>query len=89
MSKITESDSHYDALEQMSTDELLVSINKEDSTVSTAVKNIIPNISALVNVIVEKLDNGGRLFYLGAIFITSLVIIIKDSPLKFCSKNSV
>jgi len=66
MSKITESDSHYDALEQMSTDELLVSINKEDSTVSAAVKNVIPNISALVNVIVEKLDNGGRLFYLGA-----------------------
>ena len=66
MSKITESDSHYDALEQMSTDELLVSINKEDSTVSTAVKNVIPNISALVNVIVEKLDNGGRLFYIGS-----------------------
>ena len=66
MSKITESDSHYDALEQMSTDKLLVSINKEDSTVSAAVKNVIPYISALVNVIVEKLDNGGRLFYLGA-----------------------
>ena len=29
MSKITESDSHYDALEQMSTDELLISIKKK------------------------------------------------------------
>jgi N-acetylmuramic acid 6-phosphate etherase len=66
MSKITESDSHYDALEQMSTDELLISINKEDSTVSTAVKNVIPKISTLVNIIVEKLKNNGRLFYLGA-----------------------
>jgi N-acetylmuramic acid 6-phosphate etherase len=66
MSKITESDSHYDALEQMSTDELLISINKEDNTVSTAVKNVIPKISTLVNIIVEKLKNNGRLFYLGA-----------------------
>ena len=66
MSKITESDSHYDALEQMSTDELLISINKEDSTVSTAVKNVIPKISTLVKIIVEKLKNNGRLFYLGA-----------------------
>ena len=66
MSKITESDSHYDALEQMSTDELLISINKEDSTVSTAVKNVIHKISTLVNIIVEKLKNNGRLFYLGA-----------------------
>ena len=61
MSKITESDSHYDALEHMSTDELLISINKEDSTVSSAVKNVIPKISTLVNIIVEKLKNNGRL----------------------------
>ncbi len=64
--KITESDSYYDGLEKMSTSELLTNINKEDATVATAIEKIIPAIEKLVDVIVEKLSNGGRLFYIGA-----------------------
>lgn len=64
--KTTESDSYYNNLEQMSVNELLVNMNREDKTVPMAVEKAIPAIEALVNVIVEKMQAGGRLFYLGA-----------------------
>ena len=44
MKKTTESDSNYDALEQMSTADLLKNINREDKTVSQSVKAQIPQI---------------------------------------------
>src|ERR1700740_2641207 len=65
-SKTTESDSYYNNLEQMSVQELLVNMNKEDKTVPNAIEKVIPAIEALVNVIVEKMNAGGRLFYTGA-----------------------
>lgn len=64
--KTTEKDSIYNNLEKLSVRELLVNINSEDAKVPVVIKNIIPNIEALVKVIVEKLKSGGRLFYLGA-----------------------
>ncbi len=64
--KTTESDSYYNNLEQMSVQELLVNMNKEDKTVPNAIEKVIPKIEALVNVIVEKMSAGGRLFYTGA-----------------------
>lgn len=66
MEKTTEADSYYNNLENMSVSELLRNMNKEDKTVPDAIEKIIPNIEALVNVIAEKMKNGGRLFYLGA-----------------------
>ncbi|HEU4719405.1 MAG TPA: N-acetylmuramic acid 6-phosphate etherase [Bacteroidia bacterium] len=66
MEKITESESRYDHLEKMSTEEILTSINREDRTVPEAVGKIIPDIGKLVDVVAEKMKNGGRLFYLGA-----------------------
>ena len=66
MQKTTESDSNYDALEKMSTADLLKNINKEDKTVAHSVDNQIPQIEKLVNSIVSKMKLGGRLFYLGA-----------------------
>jgi N-acetylmuramic acid 6-phosphate etherase len=66
MQRTTESDSYYNDLENMSVHELLVNMNKEDKTVPLAVEKVIPKIEALVNVIVEKMKNGGRLFYTGA-----------------------
>ena len=62
----TESSSHYDHLEKMSVHDLLLNINREDKTVPNAIEKIIPSIEALVNVIVEKMSNDGRLFYIGA-----------------------
>ena len=64
--KITEKDSLYDHLEQMSIHELLVNINNEDKKVPVAVEKAIPQIEALVNQVVNKLQKGGRLFYIGA-----------------------
>lgn len=64
--KITESESHYNHLENMSIDELLININNEDQTVPLAVKKSIPQIKLVVEKIVEQLQNGGRLFYIGA-----------------------
>jgi N-acetylmuramic acid 6-phosphate etherase len=66
MQKTTESDSNYDALEKMSTVDLLKNINREDKTVAHSVEDQIPQIEKLVNIIVSKMKLGGRLFYLGA-----------------------
>ncbi len=66
MKRITESDSNYDALEKMSTADLLKNINREDKTVAQSVKDQIPQIEKLIDAIVPKMKNGGRLFYLGA-----------------------
>ncbi len=66
MEKTTEKDSNYDGLENMSISELLTSINKEDKTVPNVIEKVIPKIEQLVEVIVEKMKKGGRLFYMGA-----------------------
>ncbi len=62
----TESSSHYEHLEKMSVRDLLININKEDKSVSIAVEKTIPAIEKLVEAIVEKMKEGGRLFYIGA-----------------------
>lgn len=62
----TESSSHYNHLENMEVSELLKNINNEDKKVPLAIEKVIPNIEALVNVLVEKMQAGGRLFYIGA-----------------------
>jgi N-acetylmuramic acid 6-phosphate etherase len=64
--RITESDSKYDALERMSTAELLTHINHEDQSVPLAVSKVIPSITALADCVYEKMRGGGRLFYIGA-----------------------
>ncbi|KAA3625913.1 MAG: N-acetylmuramic acid 6-phosphate etherase [Bacteroidetes bacterium] len=66
MNKVTEQTSHYRHLEKMSTDEVLVNINKEDKTVAYAVEKAIPKIGPLVDIIISKMREGGRLFYIGA-----------------------
>jgi N-acetylmuramic acid 6-phosphate etherase len=66
MQSVTESQSHYDHLEQMSIHDLLVNINKEDKTVPLAVEKAIPQLEALISAIVARMKQGGRLFYIGA-----------------------
>jgi N-acetylmuramic acid 6-phosphate etherase len=66
MNKTTESDSFYDSLEQMGISDLLFNINKEDKTVAHSVEEQIPKIGKLVETIVSKMKNEGRLFYIGA-----------------------
>jgi N-acetylmuramic acid 6-phosphate etherase len=63
---ITESGSAYNDLERMTVQELLVNMNREDKTVPHAVEKVIPQIERLVGAIAQKLQDGGRLFYIGA-----------------------
>ncbi len=62
----TETDSNYQDLDKMSVHELLININREDKTVADAVERAIPQIEKLVEAAVERMQQGGRLFYLGA-----------------------
>ena len=64
--KTTEQDSHYNHLEKMSIKDVLKIINQEDQSVPDAVAAAIPQIEVLVAKVVNKLQKGGRLFYLGA-----------------------
>jgi N-acetylmuramic acid 6-phosphate etherase len=66
MERITEMASTYRHLEKMSVNELLVNMNREDRTVPDAVEKAILQIEKLVQAIVQKMQNGGRLFYIGA-----------------------
>ena len=65
-SKTTEEHSKYDHLEKMSVTELLQNINSEDKTVPHTIEKVIPKIETITQVVVDKLKNGGRLFYIGA-----------------------
>ena len=64
--KTTEQDSKYNHLEKMSVKEVLTHINNEDKTVALAVEKALPQIERLTTQIVNSLQNGGRLFYIGA-----------------------
>lgn len=66
MKKLTESSSKYDHLEKMSTLDLLTNINKEDQTVPLAVEQELPAIEKFVEACFERMQRGGRLFYIGA-----------------------
>lgn len=62
----TEKESNYNDLEKMTVNDILVNINKEDSSVTSAVAKVIPQIEALVSVATAKMREGGRMFYIGA-----------------------
>ncbi len=63
---ITETASDYNHLEKMGIYDLLININKEDHRVPKAVKQVIPAIARLVEQLVPRFKEGGRLFYIGA-----------------------
>ncbi|MEP2935040.1 MAG: N-acetylmuramic acid 6-phosphate etherase [Gilvibacter sp.] len=64
--KTTESSSNYDHLEKMTVGELITNINKEDQKVAMVVQEQLPAIEALIDQVVTRLENNGRLFYIGA-----------------------
>lgn len=66
MNNITESPSHFEHLDKMTSLELLQGMNKEDKTVPLAVEKAIPAIERLVEAIYIRMQKGGRLFYIGA-----------------------
>jgi len=64
--KITEKASNHDHLEQKSISELLKGIHQEDQHAVRAVGKVLPQIEALIGKVVAQLQQGGRLFYIGA-----------------------
>ncbi|HKG07231.1 MAG TPA: N-acetylmuramic acid 6-phosphate etherase [Pedobacter sp.] len=66
MIRVTEQESKYIDIDQMSVLEILKGINEEDQTVPKAVEKVIPNIEKLATAVAERMLNGGRLFYIGA-----------------------
>ena len=64
--KITEKESPYTALEDLSVYDLLFTINNEDKSVPFAIERALHRIETVVILISEKLKRGGRLFYIGA-----------------------
>ncbi len=64
--RTTESASNYDNLESMSVLELLEGINAEDKKVSDAIAAKMTSISNFVEALVQRMKQGGRLFYIGA-----------------------
>lgn len=64
--KTTERDSLYQNLEDMSVNELVSNINKEDQKVALAVEKELNAITKLIEIVVQQLKSGGRLFYIGA-----------------------
>ncbi len=66
MKKITEFPSPYRQLEQKTTLELLTAINSEDQSIARAVASVIPAIEPMVESTLLRMQQGGRLFYIGA-----------------------
>jgi len=66
MTRITEQASNYRHLDKMSVEELTANLNKEDQSVAYAIEKALPELNALINTIVSKIEQGGRLFYVGA-----------------------
>lgn len=64
--KITEQESLYQDLENKSVHEILTDINNEDKKVALAVEKAIPQIEKLVSQVVPRMQDGGRIFYMGA-----------------------
>ncbi|MEQ8473211.1 MAG: N-acetylmuramic acid 6-phosphate etherase [Marinoscillum sp.] len=62
----TENSSNYHDIEKMTTKEILSMINKEDRTVAERVARALPQIEALVDLAYLKMNEGGRLFYIGS-----------------------
>ncbi|MBK6749660.1 MAG: N-acetylmuramic acid 6-phosphate etherase [Pyrinomonadaceae bacterium] len=53
------------AIDSVSTLEAVRLINDEDKLVALAVERVLPEIAKTVDAVVERLQNGGRLFYVG------------------------
>jgi N-acetylmuramic acid 6-phosphate etherase len=62
----TEQDSLYDRIEEKSVAEIIADINQEDEKVANAVSKVLPEVQQLIEAIIPRMQNGGRIFYFGA-----------------------
>ena len=66
MIRVTEQESKYRNIDEMSALDILKGINNEDKSVPLAVEKVIPQIEKLALAVTERMKSGGRLFYIGA-----------------------
>ena len=64
--KVTEQSSLHERLDEKPIGDLLREMNEEDQKVALAVKEAIPQIEKLVEKLVPRMKQGGRIFYMGA-----------------------
>ncbi|WLD91933.1 N-acetylmuramic acid 6-phosphate etherase [Alkalihalobacillus sp. AL-G] len=57
---------HTNSIDTLSTLQVLEIINHEDKSVANAVQKALPQISAAVDTIYDRIKEGGRMFYIGA-----------------------
>lgn len=62
----TESVSSYHSLDQLSIGNILKVINEEDKTVPVSVEKALPQLEKLAEKVFLQMQNGGKLFYIGA-----------------------
>ncbi len=53
-------------IDNLSTVQMMTTINQEDAKVAKAIETVIPQIALAVDAITEAIRNGGRLLYIGA-----------------------
>ncbi len=56
---------HTRHIDTVSTEEILRMINAEDATIAQAIEQQIPKITSCVDAITQRINSGGRLFYVG------------------------
>jgi N-acetylmuramic acid 6-phosphate etherase len=64
--KHTEKTSRYDHLEKKTVAEIIREINTEDATVHRSVEKVLPLIAGFIEAAFQRMEKGGRLFYIGA-----------------------
>ena len=66
MNKITEQPSRYRHLETQTVEELTDELITEYKTIALAVEKAKPQLDKLITAVVQKIQSGGRMIYLGA-----------------------
>ncbi|KZS45499.1 N-acetylmuramic acid 6-phosphate etherase [Paenibacillus glucanolyticus] len=57
---------HTQNIDQLSSEQIMILINNEDSLITETIRDQIPLIARAADLVVEAFENGGRLFYIGA-----------------------
>ena len=67
-------DAKFQMLDVMTVSELLQAMNESDSEVPKAVNLVLPKIEKAIDGVVDRMLQGGRLIYLGAVSYTTLTL---------------
>ena len=87
--KTTEAESYYDNLESKNIDDILYEIHLEDLKAVKAVGKAKNQISRLITKVIDQLETGGRLFYIGAGTSGDLVYWTHQNALQHLGQNQI